>query len=102
MQGIVNPVKAAKHTEFGDGSVKVGVAMHGHGMVGCVCVHVYLRYPWRQEFRVAGLSFQVAKPADAVPSAASLFIPEDQEDEEEQKKFEEQLQQWKTTDVRMS
>ena len=60
--GIVNPVKAAKHTEFGDGSVKV------------------------------------AKPADAVPSAASLFIPEDQEDEEEQKKFEEQLQQWKTTD----
>ncbi|KAL5481335.1 hypothetical protein EMCRGX_G021472 [Ephydatia muelleri] len=62
--GIVNPVKAAKNTEFGDGSVKV------------------------------------AKPADAAPSGASLFIPEDREDEEEQKKFEEQLQQWRTTDVR--
>eukprot|EP00731_Ephydatia_muelleri_P015721 Em0009g145a len=60
--GIVNPVKAAKNTEFGDGSVKV------------------------------------AKPADAAPSGASLFIPEDREDEEEQKKLEEQLQQWRTTD----
>ena len=32
-QGIVNPVKAAKNTEFGDGSVKVGVAMGGSGWV---------------------------------------------------------------------
>ena len=68
----------------------------------CVCVHavVLAWYPRRQEFRAAGLSLQVAKPADAAPSGASLFIPEDREDEEEQKKFEEQLQQWRTTDVR--
>eukprot|EP00731_Ephydatia_muelleri_P015724 Em0009g148a len=77
--GIVNPVKAAKNTEFGDGSVKVGVAMGGSGWV----------WPWVGQGREA---------SDAAPSGASLFIPEDREDEEEQKKLEEQLQQWRTTD----
>ena len=90
----------------GHGWVRVGavgccMVMMGVAMV-CVCVHavVLAWYPRRQEFRAAGLSLQVAKPADAAPSGASLFIPEDREDEEEQKKLEEQLQQWRTTDVR--
>ena len=82
----MNPVKATKHTDFGKGIKVVGckhtsACVHMYSGV-CVCVCVCVRV------KVSGQPVVLADEEDVVD-----------EEEEEEREFEQQLQQWKKTEV---